>query len=146
MTGWGARGSANECRRVSGVSCFSLFLNAKYSYLSKLSYLKSHVTPRPHALHCTKIVQKGQFRSLLFPIPSTNAHHFARPALAQRERPNNQRLRITVENREYHYLSHPEIASDKRISQQLFPLSGPGGQNLAEERLNRDCLSGALLS
>ena len=55
-------------------------------------------------------------------------------------------FQMDVANRDYHYLSHPEIASDKRISQQLFPLSGPGGQNLAEERLNRDCLSGALLS
>jgi predicted component of type VI protein secretion system len=52
----------------------------------------------------------------------------------------------TVANRDYHYLSQSEIAGAKRISQQLFPLSGPGGQNLAEERLKRDCLSGALLS
>src|SRR5579864_8960860 len=34
-------------------------------------------------------------------------------------------FQITVANRDYHYLSQSEIASDKRISQQLFPLSMP---------------------
>src|SRR5579862_6222400 len=58
--------------------------------------------------------------------------------------PLGGRLRYAI--RDYHYLSQSEIGRAKRISQQLFPLSGPGGQNLAEERLNRDCLSGALLS
>jgi hypothetical protein len=41
--------------------------------------------------------------------------------LAKRTNTSNERLRfrITVGNRDSHYLSHPEIASDKRIYQQL---------------------------
>ena len=42
-----------------------------------------------------------------------------RATLAQRERSKNQKRRISVENRDYHSLSHFEIGGAKRISQHL---------------------------